>query len=232
MSALAADLRALPGRVRLGRRAARCGDADGNEYLDFLAGISVCNTGHCHPRVVAAIREQAGALIHVSNLFITEPMARAGRAAVGVARSAARCFRQLRRGGQRGGDQARRARRGRGGDVVVVHGGFHGRTYGALSATPQESKQAPFAPLVPGFVARADAEALDARGDRRDTAAVLLEPIQGETGVHPLPAELLRVARGVRPHRRRAGVRRGPDRASAAPARCGRTSRPGWCPTR
>jgi acetylornithine/succinyldiaminopimelate/putrescine aminotransferase len=82
-----------------------------------------------------------------------------------------------------------------GGDIVVVHGAFHGRTYGALSATPQESKQAPFAPLVPGFravapEARALADAVDER-----TAAVLLEPIQGETGVNVLSEDVLQAAR-------------------------------------
>jgi acetylornithine/succinyldiaminopimelate/putrescine aminotransferase len=88
---------------------------------------------------------------------------------------------------------ARKARTG--GDVVVVHGAFHGRTYGALSATPQEAKQAPFAPLVPGFRAvPADPQALRAAVDA-NTAAVLLEPIQGETGVHVLSAELLGAAR-------------------------------------
>jgi acetylornithine/N-succinyldiaminopimelate aminotransferase len=81
------------------------------------------------------------------------------------------------------------------GDVVVLHGAFHGRTYGALSATPQESKQAPFAPLVPGFRAVApDADAIRAAVDEQ-TAAVLMEPVLGEAGVHPLPVELLRAAR-------------------------------------
>ena len=90
---------------------------------------------------------------------------------------------------------ARRARAG--GDVVVVHGAFHGRTYGALSATPQESKQAPFAPLVPGFRAvEPTSEAIDAAVDAR-TAAVLLEPIQGESGIHALSEELLRCARAA-----------------------------------
>jgi acetylornithine/N-succinyldiaminopimelate aminotransferase len=81
--------------------------------------------------------------------------------------------------------------------VVVVHGAFHGRTYGALSATPQESKQAPFAPLVPGF--RAVAADPDELSDAVDghTAAVILEPIQGETGVHVLDDELLERARAV-----------------------------------
>ena len=83
----------------------------------------------------------------------------------------------------------RRARPG--GRIVVVQDGFHGRTYGALSATPQESKQAPFAPLVPGFVVvPKDPEALTRAVDE-STAAVLLEPIQGETGIHILPDELL-----------------------------------------
>jgi acetylornithine/succinyldiaminopimelate/putrescine aminotransferase len=82
-----------------------------------------------------------------------------------------------------------RKHHGRGGGFVVALGAFHGRTYGALSATPQEAKQAPFAPLVPGFralPAEAVAEAVDG-----DTAAVILEVIQGETGVHPMSAELL-----------------------------------------
>jgi acetylornithine/N-succinyldiaminopimelate aminotransferase len=81
--------------------------------------------------------------------------------------------------------------------VVVVHGAFHGRTYGALSATPQESKQAPFAPLVPGFrVIDPTPEALAGAIDGR-TAAVLLEPIQGETGVNVLSEELLGAARAA-----------------------------------
>jgi acetylornithine/succinyldiaminopimelate/putrescine aminotransferase len=90
---------------------------------------------------------------------------------------------------------ARKARPG--GDIVVLYGAFHGRTYGALSATPQESKQAPFAPLVPGFRAvAAEPSALRAAVDGR-TAAVLVEPIQGETGVHVLSSELLQTARAV-----------------------------------
>jgi acetylornithine/N-succinyldiaminopimelate aminotransferase len=81
------------------------------------------------------------------------------------------------------------------GDVVVFHGAFHGRTYGALSATPQESKQAPFAPLVPGFRAIAiDPDAVRAAVDER-TAAVLMEPVLGESGVHPMPLSVLRAAR-------------------------------------
>jgi len=171
-------------------------DAEGNEYLDFLCGISVTSLGHCHPAVLAAVRDQAGRLMHASNLFYTEPAMRLAERL--AARSlGGKVF--LCNSGAEANEAAiklaRKARRG--GDVVVVHGAFHGRTYGALSATPQEAKQAPFAPLVPGFRAvEADAAALAAAVDDR-TAAVLLEPIQGESGVHPLDLELLRAARSA-----------------------------------
>ena len=171
---------------------ARLWDADGAEYLDFLTGISVSSVGHCHPRVVEAIREQAGRLIHVGNFFYTEPMVRlAERLAqsslggkVFFTNSGAEAIEAALK-------LARRARQG--GEIVVVEGAFHGRTYGALSATPQETKQAPFAPLVPGFVT-VPAEAVgDAVSER--TAAVLLEPIRGETGIHAASEETLLAAR-------------------------------------
>jgi predicted acetylornithine/succinylornithine family transaminase len=172
----------------------RLWDVDGHEYLDFLAGISVLNVGHCHPRVVAAIREQAGALTHVTNLYYTEP---AMRLSARLARSSLGGKVFLCNSGAEANEAAiklvRRARPG--GNVIVVQDGFHGRTYGALSATPQESKQAPFAPLVPGFVVvPKDPAALDAAVDQ-NTAAVLLEPIQGESGVLMLSDELLVAAR-------------------------------------
>jgi predicted acetylornithine/succinylornithine family transaminase len=173
---------------------ARLWDAGGVEYLDFLAGISVSSAGHCHPAVVAAIREQAGRLLHVGNLYYTEPMAT-------LARRLAECS----LGGKvffaNSGTEAveaalkcaRKARQG--GTIVSLHGAFHGRTYGALSATPQESKQAPFAPLVGGFLSvDPTVEAIAAAVDER-TAALILEPIQGESGVHVLGDELLRFAR-------------------------------------
>jgi acetylornithine/N-succinyldiaminopimelate aminotransferase len=171
-------------------------DADGNEYLDFLAGISVCNTGHCHPLVVAAIARQSQALIHVSNLFFNRPMVTLAER-LSAASLGGRVY--FANSGAEANEAAiKLARKARArGEIVVVHGAFHGRTYGALSATPQESKQAPFAPLVPGFVPVApDAEAL-AAAVHDGTAAVLLEPIQGETGVNVLPDELLQVARAA-----------------------------------
>jgi predicted acetylornithine/succinylornithine family transaminase len=173
---------------------ARLWDADGGEYLDFQSGLAVTSLGHSHPAVVAAIQEQAARLLHVSNLFYTEPgmrlaerlsasslggkvhFANSGTEAVEAALKVARKAKQ-------------------GGTIISIRRGFHGRTYGALSATPQESKQAPFAPLVPGFHAvEATAEAVAGAVDAR-TAAVLLEPVQGESGVWVLDDELLRAAR-------------------------------------
>ena len=173
----------------------RLWDADSNEYLDFLAGISVAQIGHAHPRWVEAVSEQAARLAHVGNLYYTEPAMRLAerlsKLSIGgkvfftnSGAEAIECAIKLAR------------KRRRGGGVVVLEGGFHGRTYGALSATSQETKQAPFAPLVPGFttVPRDDPDALAAAvGD--DTAAVIIEPIQGESGIHPIAEEVLRTAR-------------------------------------
>jgi acetylornithine/N-succinyldiaminopimelate aminotransferase len=174
----------------------RLWDEDGNEYLDFLAGISVLNVGHCHPRVVEAIRDQAGRLTHATNLYYTEPALRLSEA---LAQSSLGGKVFLTNSGTEAVEAALKlARRARpGGEVVVLERAFHGRTYGALSATPQESKQAPFAPLVPGFVVvPKDPDALaSAVGER--TAAVLLEPIQGESGILVVDDELLAVARAA-----------------------------------
>ena len=172
----------------------RLWDDAGNEYLDFLAGISVLNVGHCHPRVVEAVREQVGRLTHATNLYYTEPGMRLA-AALAESSLGGKVF--LCNSGAEANEAAiklmRRARSG--GKVVVLQGAFHGRTYGALSATPQESKQAPFAPLVPGFVVvPKDPDALDRAVDD-GTAGVLLEPIQGETGINVLSEELLVAAR-------------------------------------
>ncbi len=172
----------------------RLWDDEGNEYLDFLAGISVLNVGHCHPRVVETVRDQVGRLTHATNLYYTEPGLRLS-AELAESSLGGKVF--LTNSGAEANEAAiklvRRARPG--GEVVVLQGAFHGRTYGALSATPQEAKQAPFAPLVPGFVVvPKDPEALSAAVSER-TAAVLLEPIQGETGINVLSDELLLAAR-------------------------------------
>jgi acetylornithine/N-succinyldiaminopimelate aminotransferase len=174
----------------------RLWDDAGHEYLDFLSGISVASVGHCHPAVVAAVREQAGRLMHVGNLFFTAPMvALAERLAGGSLGGGVFFTNSGAEAVEAALKLARKAKQG--GDIVVLRRGFHGRTYGALSATPQESKQAPFAPLVPGFRAvEPTAEAVSAAVDER-TAAVLIEPVQGESGVWILPDELLRAARAA-----------------------------------
>jgi acetylornithine/N-succinyldiaminopimelate aminotransferase len=174
----------------------RLWDDEGNEYLDFLAGISVAQLGHCHPKVVQAVQEQAARLMHVGNLYYTEPGIR-------LAKHLADCSLEgrvfLTNSGAEAIECALKLARKRkpGGDFVVLEGGFHGRTMGALSATPQEGKQAPFAPLVPGFrtVPRDGppgplVEAVDER-----TAAVIVEPVQGESGIHPISAQMLAAAR-------------------------------------
>lgn len=169
-------------------------DSDGNEYLDFLAGISVLNVGHCHPRVVEVVREQVGLLTHTSNLYYSEPALRLCER-LSESSLGGKVF--FTNSGAEANEAAlklvRKARPG--GDIVVLEDAFHGRTYGALSATPQECKQAPFAPLVPGFrVVPKDPEALARAVDER-TAAVLVEPIQGESGIHVVDEEVLRAAR-------------------------------------
>jgi predicted acetylornithine/succinylornithine family transaminase len=179
---------------------ARLWDADGKEYLDFLAGISVCSVGHCHPAVVEAVREQAGILTHVSNLYYSEPGLRLSER---LARSSldGRVF--LCNSGTEANEAAiklaRKHAHSRGieePEIVVLEGAFHGRTMGSLSATPGMSANESFAPYLPGFVVvpREDPEALRAAVGP-STAAVMLEPIQGETGVNVVPEEVILAAR-------------------------------------
>jgi acetylornithine/N-succinyldiaminopimelate aminotransferase len=175
-------------------------DADGKRYLDFLTGISVCSVGHCHPEVVKAVREQAERLIHVSNLFYTEPMA---RLAERLAESSlgGRVF--FSNSGTEANECAikiaRKHAHWRGvakPEIVSFESDFHGRTYGALSATPGLAQNEALGPMLPGFraVPRNDSVALrEAVGER--TAAVLIEPIQGEAGVFPIGEEALLAAR-------------------------------------
>jgi len=174
-------------------------DADGNRYLDFFCGLAVTNLGHSHPRVVRAIREQSERLMHVSNIFHTEPTARLaeqlasrfgdGRVFFGNSGAEANeaAIKLARRWGHKDGG-------GRFG-IIATLGSFHGRTLATLSATGQEKYHQGFQPLVPGFKMAPfdDVAAFDrALGD--DTVAVMIEPIQGEGGVVvPQPDYLERV---------------------------------------
>jgi acetylornithine/N-succinyldiaminopimelate aminotransferase len=163
-------------------------DADGNRYLDFFCGLAVTSLGHGHPRVVRAIKEQAEKLTHVSNVFHTEPTARlaerlanrfgGGRVFLGNSGAEANeaAIKLARRWGHKDG----------GGrfEILATLGSFHGRTLATLTATGQEKYHQGFQPLVPGFrLTPYDDVAAFERALHDETAAVMVEPIQGEGGV-------------------------------------------------
>ena len=178
-------------------------DADGRRYLDFATGIAVNALGHCHPKMVAAVKRQAERLWHVSNLYrIPEQERVAARLtensfadAVFFCNSGAEAveagLKTVRRFHHEKGD----SRRWR---VVTVEGAFHGRTLAELAAGRQEKHLAGFGPPVDGFdqVPFADLEAMK-RAVTDETAAILVEPVQGEGGVRPMPPGHLRALRGI-----------------------------------
>jgi acetylornithine aminotransferase len=176
----------------------RVWDADGQEYVDLLAGIAVNSLGHGDPRLVAAVSTQLATLGHTSNLAATEPpIALAQRLVALVGDPSARVF--FCNSGAEANEAAFKLARltGRSGMIVAANG-FHGRTMGALSLTAQPAKQDPFRPL-PGDVTNVpygDVGALRAAVDDR-TAAIVLEPIQGEGGVIVPPEGYLRAAREI-----------------------------------
>jgi len=179
---------------------ARLWDVGGRDYIDFLGGIAVDAVGHCHPRVVQAVQQQITQLIHVSNLFYTEPQFRLAQKLTAVAgmdkvffcnsgAEANECALKIaRKWGKRKEPPAI--------EIVAVEGAFHGRLFGTLSVTAQANYQKPYEPLVPGVrvVPRNDVPALR-EAITPSTCAVILEPIQGESGVHPLSVEFLHAAR-------------------------------------
>ncbi len=170
-------------------------DDSGKRYLDFLAGIAVCGLGHCHPAVTAATHAQLDRLWHTSNLFWTQPMAelatrlsdRFGGAQAFFGNSGAEAI-------EAGLKYARKATGKTG--IVALEGSFHGRTFGALSTTGQPAKRAAFEPLVPDvrFARLNDGESLAAAGADGNVACVLLEPVQGEGGIHPATPAFLETA--------------------------------------
>lgn len=176
----------------------RLWDEDGKEYLDLFAGLAVSSLGHAHPAVVAAVTEQATKLLHTSNLFYHEPGARLAQKLVDLT-FADRVF-FCNSGAEANEGAIKMARRASGGryKIVSVHGSFHGRTYGALSATGQPGLKEGFGPMLDGFVhvepCNADAVAAEVDGD---TAAVLVEPIIGEGGAVVPPEGYLRALRDI-----------------------------------
>lgn len=175
----------------------RVWDVDGREYLDMIAGVAVDSLGHAHPVVQRALAEQSAKLLQVSNLFYSLPQialaqllvdnspfdrvffCNSGAEAVEAAIKLARKWGRTRRGGAYG--------------IVTMEHGFHGRTLGALAATPKAQYQAPFLPLPGGFkhVPLNDMDALE-RAIDADVAAIMLEPVQGEAGVHVAGDDYLR----------------------------------------
>ena len=170
----------------------RLWDEDGNEYLDFLAGIAVVGVGHANPEIAEAIAEQARTLVHVSNLYgsvpgtevaITLDRLLGGGGQIFFTNSGAEAIECAIKLARKWGGPGRYG-------VVSAYGSFHGRTLGALHATGQPAKWEGFQPLPEGFrhVAWNDLEALEAAIDP-SIAAILLEPIQGEGGVNPATAQ-------------------------------------------
>ncbi|MDQ1530056.1 MAG: acetylornithine/N-succinyldiaminopimelate aminotransferase [Microbacteriaceae bacterium] len=174
-------------------------DDEGNRYLDFLGGIAVNSLGHAHPVIVEAASRQAALMVHVSNYFATPPqleLAERLKRITGAGEEGRVYF------GNSGTEAneaafklARRHGDGRRNRILALKNAFHGRTMGALALTGKPALQAPFEPMVPGV------EHLDSTVDaleaamRDDVAALIVEPIKGETGVVPLPEGYLRAAR-------------------------------------
>lgn len=182
---------------------ARLWDSDGKEYLDFLSGIAVVGVGHCHPRIAKAIAEQAHTLMHISNLFhnpLQAPLAKrlcnlSGMDRVFFCNSGAEANEAALKIARKWGKK----RRGQDCyEIITFEGSFHGRTMGTVTATAQPKYQAPFAPLVPGFkyTPLNDLNKLDNLITDK-TCAVMIEPIQGESGVQVATPEFLTGVRAL-----------------------------------
>jgi acetylornithine aminotransferase len=177
---------------------ARVWDADGREYLDLLGGIAVNLLGHAHPAVVEAVSRQVATLGHTSNLVINPLTVELGERLLALLGAAEGRVLMCNSGAEANEAAFKIARRTGRPKIVSAVGGFHGRTMGALALTGQPAKREPFEPMPPGveFVPYGDTEALRAAVDA-DTAAVVLEPIQGESGVIIPPEGYLQAAREI-----------------------------------
>jgi acetylornithine aminotransferase/acetylornithine/N-succinyldiaminopimelate aminotransferase len=174
-------------------------DDAGNRYLDFTSGIAVSALGHCHPHWVAAVQRQAGELIHTSNLFRNPNQGELARRLVQYAGPGRVFF--CNSGGEadeamiklsRLHGVAKSGAEGKCIKVIAAKNAFHGRMFGGMSATPQEKIQKGFRPLVPGF-AFGELNNLQSFADLidEDTTAILVETIQGESGINPCTPEFL-----------------------------------------
>ena len=169
-------------------------DSTGKRYLDLLGGIAVVGLGHRHPAPLKAAHAQLDRLWHTSNLFFTEPMEqlagklsdRFGGADAFFCNSGAEAVESALKWARKATGRT---------EFVSLEGSFHGRTFGALSVTGQPAKRAAFEPLLPGALFATPETLADHVGP--NTAAILLEPVQGEGGVHPLSPEVLAQARAL-----------------------------------
>ena len=187
-------------------KGARLWDNEGRDYVDFGAGIAVCSLGHCNPELNAALIEQAGKLWHTSNVFYSEPPLRLAQELVAASRFAERAF--LCNSGAEANEAAIKLVRkwasaqGRAPEqrtIITFHGSFHGRTLATVTATAQPKYQHGYEPLPGGFrsVDFNDITALDAAMAAGDVAAVMLEPVQGESGVIPAASGYLQAVRAL-----------------------------------
>jgi len=175
----------------------RVWDDLGREYIDCVAGIAVCSTGHCHPKVVEAICDQARQLIHCSNLYYVPNQAELAEKLVGITGLGKAFFSNSGAEANDGAIKLARVRTGRKKFVAFTHG-FHGRTCGSLAVTHKPAIREPFEPLSTPctFVDYGDLDALAGAVDK-DTAGVFVEPIQGEAGVIIPPDNFLRGIRDI-----------------------------------
>ncbi len=174
---------------------ARCWDADGKEYLDFGAGVAVNILGHSHPAVVRALKAQAPTLIHCSNLYYSEPQGLLAKKIVEKVSASGKCF--FCNSGAEANETLYKLARKFGHDsgryeILTMEGSFHGRTLAGIAATGQDKIKKGFEPIMDGFrhVPFNDLDAVKAAIGPK-TAAILVEPIQGESGIRPAAKEFL-----------------------------------------
>lgn len=181
---------------------ARLWDAAGKEYLDFLAGIAVVPLGHCHPKVTQAVARQASTLVHTSNIFYIEPQVKLAEKLSELSGGMRAFFcNSGAEANEAAIKMARKFHQNNGSarfEIISAEDGFHGRTLGSLAATGQPKYHEGFGPMPEGFryVPQNDVDALRA-AINENTAAVILEPIQGESGIRPATDEYLRAAREI-----------------------------------